>query len=104
MKTIPVTASDGDIRNLVVEWSELMAARDFDAAYRMLAFDDSEWDWTPELLANTIRGYGIADLHKSDPTTLGYMLEEWDTDELRMTTLNGREDRKQIIAELRLIA
>jgi len=44
MKTIPVTASDDDIRNLVVDWSELMAARDFDAAFAMLAFDNSEWD------------------------------------------------------------
>lgn len=100
MKTLPLTASDDDIRNLVVEWSELMAIGEFDAAYRMLAFDNSDWDWPPELLANTIRGYGIADLHESDPTTLGFILEEWETDELRMTTLDGREDRHQIVAEI----
>ena len=100
MKTISLTASDDDIRTLVVEWSELMAARDFDAAYAMLAFDRSEWNWTPELLANTIRGYGIADLHESDPTTLEDILEEWESDELRMTTLNGREDRQQIVSSI----
>ena len=100
MKTLPIAASDEDIRKLVIEWSELMADRDFAAAYAMLSFDRSDWDWTPEILANTIRGYGIADLHESDPTTLRLILEEWETDELRMTTLNGREDRSQIIASI----
>jgi hypothetical protein len=94
MKTLPIDASDDEIRSLVVEWSELMAARRFEEAYDLLAFDRSEWDWTPQLLADTIRGYGVPDI---DGTTKQFMLEDWGVDEFEMTTLEGREDRDAMI-------
>ena len=59
MKTVSINSCGDDIRGLVVDWSELMAAGDFDGAHRLLAFDNGEFNWTPESLANTIRGYGI---------------------------------------------
>ena len=41
-----------------------------------------------------------ANLHESDPKTLADLLQEWNTDELKMTTLEGRKDRQQIIDDI----
>ncbi|MEO1352721.1 MAG: hypothetical protein AAFW84_28675 [Cyanobacteria bacterium J06635_15] len=54
MKTLPINASDNAIKALVIEWSEMMAAKQFDDAFALLAFHRSECDWTPQLLADTI--------------------------------------------------
>jgi hypothetical protein len=99
LKTLPISASDDQIRALVVEWSELMAAKRFDDAFNMLAFDNRQWEWTPELLADTIRGYGVPDL---DDDTKRFILEEWGVDELEMTPIAGRPDRDAIIASIKI--
>ena len=44
MKTVSINSWDDDIRGLVVDWSELMAAGDFDGAHRLLAFDNGGFD------------------------------------------------------------
>lgn len=59
MKTLPVTATDDQIRALVVEWSELLAARRFGDALAMFPCADEEMDWTAESLANWISNYGF---------------------------------------------
>ncbi|MBT4866924.1 MAG: hypothetical protein HON53_17615 [Planctomycetaceae bacterium] len=99
MKTLPISATDDDIRSLVIEWSELMAAKRFDDAYSMLTFDNREREWTPQLLADTIRGYGVPDI---DTVTKQMMLEDWGVNEFEITTLEGREDREAIIDSIEI--
>jgi hypothetical protein len=78
---ISIRSSDDDIRKLVVEWSEAIARGDFESAVAMFP---SDGDWTPELLRKTIQGYGVPDI---DAVTLASMLEEWEVDEFRITTI-----------------
>lgn len=59
MKTLPITATDEEIKALVVEWSELLADGQFAEALAMFPNTDEEIDWTPESLANWISNYGF---------------------------------------------
>ena len=58
MRTVPITASDDEIKALVAEWSELLAQKRFQEALAMFPVADLEENWTPELLEQTIAGYG----------------------------------------------
>jgi hypothetical protein len=88
---ISIRSSDDDIRKLVVEWSEAIARGDFASAVAMFP---SEGDWTPELLRKTIQGYGVPDIDKE---TLASMLEQWEVDEFRITTIFGVTDPEEFI-------
>ena len=59
MKTLSITATDDEIRTLVIEWSELLAEGQFAEALAMFPNSDEEVDWTPESLANWISNYGF---------------------------------------------
>jgi hypothetical protein len=67
MRTLPLTCSDDDIRQLVVEWWELVAAGKFRDALEMLPHDDSQVTWTPEYLEQTIATYGAGKPYPGDP-------------------------------------
>ena len=55
MRTLPSNCSDDDIRALVVEWWELIAAGKYEQALEMFAHDDSGGIvWTPETLEEGI--------------------------------------------------
>ena len=59
MRTLPLTCSDDDIRQLVVEWWELVAAGKFRVALDLVPHNDSEVTWTPEYLEVTIATHGV---------------------------------------------
>lgn len=59
IRTLPVNASDDDIKQLVVEWSELLAQKRFADAIAM--FECKGPQLTPEELELWIRNYGSAD-------------------------------------------
>jgi hypothetical protein len=81
VRSLPISASDDDIRNLVVEWSELLAGEKYADALAMFPMDGS---WTPSKLQKTIEGYGVPDL---EPHELAEMLSEWGVDRFLVTTL-----------------
>lgn len=62
-RTLPIMASDDEVKSLVVEWSELIARKQFRAALDMLPHFDKWVAWTPEALEETIAGYGSPDPH-----------------------------------------
>jgi hypothetical protein len=59
----PISASDDELRQAVVQWSELLAKKRFAEALAMFEPSDDKYaqDWTPELLEATIANYGCSD-------------------------------------------
>ena len=66
MRTLPLTCSDDEIRQLVVEWWELVAAGKFREALDLVPHNDSEVTWTPKYLEVTIATHG-AGPRNTDP-------------------------------------
>lgn len=59
METLPITASQEEIRALVIEWNELLAQEKYKEALEMfLIAENYELDWTPELLESAVYTYG----------------------------------------------
>ena len=59
MRTLPITASKEEIRELVIAWNELLAQEKYKEALEMfLLAEDNELDWTPELLESAVYTYG----------------------------------------------
>lgn len=55
MRTLPITASKEEIRELVIAWNELLAQGKYKEALEMFLFTE---DWTPELLESAVYTYG----------------------------------------------
>jgi hypothetical protein len=91
LRTVPLSATDDDIRQLVVEWSETIARGDFGGALAMFL---SAGEWTPDSLRKTIEGYGVPDI---DAPTLTYMLADWEVDEFRVTSLFNVANAEEFI-------
>ncbi len=96
LRTLPIDASDNDIKSLVVEWSELLAETCFADAPAMFHTAEQRVPWTPETLEQVIAGYGVLD---PDSDTIEFMLQEHETSRFEITTLLGRPDRDEIIRE-----
>ena len=62
-RTWPVSASDDELRRAIVEWSELLARKQFAEALALFDRWDDKYaeDWTPELLEATIANYGCSE-------------------------------------------
>ena len=60
MVTFPASASDDDIREAVVRWSELLAEEKYEAALAMFlqSSDSFGFEWTPLRLQEWISNYG----------------------------------------------
>jgi hypothetical protein len=86
MPTRPVAASDDEIKAQVAVWPELLARKRFREALAMFTPSDEEAAWTPELLEETIAGYGLPE---PDP----------DGRRFEVTTLSGRPDRDDIVGK-----
>ena len=84
MRTLPLMASDDQIKALVVEWNELLARGLFQDTLAMFPHSDEEATWTPELLEKTIAGYGTPEPYP-------------DGRRYQVTTLSGHPDRDEII-------
>lgn len=97
MKTLSIYASDSDIRSLVVEWSELLAQKNYQAALDLLPPRIDGRAWTAELLELVIAGYGVPE---SDPETLQALHEEYDVSLFEISSLLDRPDRAEVIARI----
>ncbi len=96
MTSLPISATDDEIKWLVVQWSELLAEERFSDALLLLPHSREEHDWTPDLLRSVIRGYGVPD---PDPQAMAYMLAEYEVDAFRVTSLVKRDDFEEILTE-----
>jgi hypothetical protein len=97
MRTLPIDASVDDIRNLVVEWNELLAQRRYRDALELFPFSTDEFDWTPEVLENVISGYGVFDMDRQQKLE---MLAHHGVPQFAISTLAGRPDKDQILARM----
>lgn len=72
MKTIPISAGKEGIRNLVVEWLELLAKERYAQALELVLYDNTQtidgerWVWTPERLEAAVYTYGMPWFTKED--------------------------------------
>lgn len=99
LTTAALSASDDEIREMVVNWFEHMCAGDFDKAFAMFAHDASDWEWTPELLRETIRCYGVPGIERE---TIDSMCDGWGVREFVVTSLYGREDTDEIFDSIEI--
>jgi hypothetical protein len=83
-RTLPLSATDDAIMELVVEWSELLADGRFADALNMFPNAGDPTVRTPELLARVIAGYGV-----TEPSPCGKVFA--------VTTLRGRPDADDLI-------
>jgi hypothetical protein len=62
-QTWRISASDDELRQAVVAWSELLAQQRFADALGMFELWDDKWaeQWTPELLESRVRNYGCSE-------------------------------------------
>ena len=96
IRILPLEATDKDIKDLIIEWNELLAKENYTEALFMFPTSNEENDWTPELLKECINGYGVIN---GDIETLEFMLEEYKVDEFKISSLLIRDDCKKIINE-----
>lgn len=96
VRTLPLEASDEEIKALIVEWSELLAEKRFAEALAMFASGNRSITREPDALAKVIAGYGALEL---DHATLEYMLKEHEVSCFEVTTLLGRPDRDELIRD-----
>lgn len=97
MITLPITATDQEIRNVIVQWSELLAQKRYREALEILPHSKEEFDWTPELLAEVIAGYGVVG---GDIETQQWLLSEHGVERFEISSLLEREDRDEIVAKI----
>lgn len=89
-RVLPVSASDQQIRKLVVDWSEAISKGGFSEALDM--FPSAE-PWTAELLQKTIQGYGVPE----HDATLRDLLKRHGVEEFRITSLLAVDNHEQFI-------
>jgi hypothetical protein len=95
-RTVPSDASDNALREIVVEWSELLAQERYAEALDLCPPSDKYLPWDADLLQKAVRGYGIPD---SDPEVVEMMLEDWGVDSFVVSSLAERLDRDEIVRD-----
>lgn len=85
MKTLPINASDDEIRQLVVEWNRLLSNEQYKEAIDLFS-SCGEKTWLPEQLEKTISGYGMP--CNPDNETLLLLLNEWEVERFVMSPIH----------------
>ena len=98
MRTLPITATDDEIRALVVEWSELLAQRKFLEALELL-FPENEDEWTPQYLEETIAGYGVPESEPYSDSLLS-LLAHHGVQRFEITSLAEHPERDEILSRM----
>lgn len=96
---LPLDSTDFDIRDVVAVWWEHVASDEFGTAIKMVQPAPGRGEWTPELLAATIRGYGNSDL---DLDTLSMMHDEWGVSEFKAASIVDHAEREAILADIKV--
>ncbi|MDE7203246.1 MAG: hypothetical protein K2O91_15395 [Lachnospiraceae bacterium] len=72
MKTISISTGKEGIKNLIVDWIELLAQEKYSEALELILYDNTQtvdgelWVWTPERLEAAVYTYGLPWFTKED--------------------------------------
>ena len=92
MRTLPITASKEEIRELVIAWNELLAQEKYKEAFEMfLVAENFELEWTPELLESAVYSYGCPGYTREEAE------KEFGSSDYKVTSILDNPDRDEII-------
>lgn len=95
MKTLPITAGKEEIKELVIEWSELLAREKYQEALDMFLLDENnELEWTPELLESAVYTYGCPGLTREEAE------KEFGSADYKVTSILENPDKDKIIESI----
>lgn len=94
MKTLPITASKEEIRELVIEWNELLAQEKYKEAFEMFPAENNELDWTPELLESAVYTYGCPGYTREEAE------REFGSSDYKVTSILENPDKDKIIESI----
>lgn len=94
MKTLPITASKEEIRELVIEWNELLAQEKYKEAFEMFPAENNELDWTPELLESAVYTYGCPGYTREEAE------REFGSSDYKVTSILENADKDKIIESI----
>lgn len=94
MKTLPITASKEEIRELVIEWNELLAQEKYKEAFEMFPAENNELDWTPELLESAVYTYGCPGYTREEAK------REFGFSDYKVTSILENPDKDKIIESI----
>lgn len=96
MRTLHIDVNDEEIKNLVIEWSELLAVEKYEEALSMFFSDNLEGEWTSDLLEQAIYGYGV----------IGYTREEikemFGPEDYKITSILDNKEKDKIINSIEI--
>lgn len=94
MKTLPITASKEEIRELVIEWNEFLAQEKYKEAFEMFPAENNELDWTPELLESAVYTYGCPGYTREEAE------REFGSSDYKVTSILDNPDKNKIIESI----
>ena len=94
MRTLPITASKEEIRELVIEWNELLAQEKYKEAFEMFPAENNELDWTPELLESAVYTYGCPGYTREEAE------REFGSSDYKVTSILENPDKDKIIESI----
>lgn len=95
LRTLSITASKDEIKKLVIEWNELLAQEKYKEAFEMFLVDEnSELDWTPELLESAVYGYGCPGYTREEAE------KEFGSSDYKVTSVLDNPNRDEIIESI----
>lgn len=96
MRILHIDVNDEEIKNLVIEWNELLAVEKYEEALSMFFSDDLECKWTPDILEQAIYGYGV----------IGYSREEikemFGPEDYKITSILDNKEKDKIINSIEI--
>ncbi len=93
MKILPITASQEEIKKLVIEWNELLAQEKYKEALEMFLIDESHV-WTPELLESAVYGYGCPGYTREEAK------KEFGSADYKVTSIFDNPNRDKILESI----
>src|SRR5699024_4150401 len=103
LKTLPISAGKNEIKNLVIEWNELLAQEKYMEALDLILYDNTqqidgeEWIWTPERLEAAVFTYGQPWYSKEDMKQLYGLDYPVDSKVTSLLTDSDKENRLENI-------
>lgn len=95
MKILPITASNEEIKELVIEWNELLAQEKYKEALEMFLIDENnELNWTPELLESAVYTYGCPGYTREEAE------KEFGSSDYKVTSILENPNKDKIIESI----
>ncbi len=103
MKTLPISTSKDEIKNLIVDWIELLAQEKYSEALDLILYDNTQmvdgepWVWTPQKLEAAVFTYGLPWFTKED------MKREYGADcrvDYKVTSILNAPDKDRLLEEI----